>query len=187
MKIHQPYFAVAGILALLTTGVHLIAGQIDLVQPLLNSALKSQAQTEWLGAWHMISGFLAISKDYLLRMAMKARNSADLAVGLLIFFCYAAAGFAFFGAWLWSGNFAPQGIVLLAVAGFFSSLCHHNDNLLSGNLNLSKYDYPGLFFLPWPSTHRAFLLASQRQLNNLIQGQMYHALFLPLYVHNPLI
>ena len=51
----------AGILALLTALVHIIAGQIEPVRPFLKSELPDIPKATLLGCWHMVSVMLVIS------------------------------------------------------------------------------------------------------------------------------
>lgn len=44
------YIRIAGIINLITTFVHLIAGQMDLVGPLLRSNLEVPKKAEWIPA-----------------------------------------------------------------------------------------------------------------------------------------
>jgi hypothetical protein len=78
MKKRNIYWIIAGAINLLTLFVHLIAGQIDLVNPLLNSELQLQVKTEWLGLWHAVSVFLLFHTFILLRFGLNKTKTPPL-------------------------------------------------------------------------------------------------------------
>lgn len=51
----------AGSLALLTSLIHIFAGQIDPVRPFLNSDLPDIPKATLLGCWHMVSTLLVLA------------------------------------------------------------------------------------------------------------------------------
>ena len=61
MKTKNTYLIIAGVLTLFTAFLHLIGGQIDLINPLFKSNLENQIQTELLGVWHMVTIILFAS------------------------------------------------------------------------------------------------------------------------------
>lgn len=63
------YWLVAGIINLITAILHAIGGQIDLVNPMLQSNLENQVKAEWFSAWHMITIILFASSYLVLKNA----------------------------------------------------------------------------------------------------------------------
>ncbi len=51
----------AGGLALFTSLVHIFAGQVDPIRPLLNSEISDIAKATLLGCWHIVSAILVLS------------------------------------------------------------------------------------------------------------------------------
>ncbi|KZN48414.1 hypothetical protein [Pseudoalteromonas luteoviolacea] len=56
----------AGILALLTAMIHIIAGQLDPIRPFLKSKLDKVVKATLLACWHMISLLLLVSAAFLI-------------------------------------------------------------------------------------------------------------------------
>ena len=61
MKNKNTYWIIAGILNLFTSILHLIGGQIDLINPLFKSNLSIQIKSQLLGGWHMVTIILFAS------------------------------------------------------------------------------------------------------------------------------
>ncbi|MGB1041386.1 MAG: hypothetical protein ACPGVD_10975, partial [Flavobacteriales bacterium] len=55
MKNKNKYWISAGIISAITFIIHLTLGQVDLVNPMLESGLTTQVKTEFLAVWHMVS------------------------------------------------------------------------------------------------------------------------------------
>jgi hypothetical protein len=49
------YLLIAGGINLFTAILHTIGGQLDLVNPLMNSNLTDQQKAEWIAAWHLVT------------------------------------------------------------------------------------------------------------------------------------
>ncbi|MEM7035368.1 MAG: hypothetical protein AAF570_00235 [Bacteroidota bacterium] len=120
MKRKNIYLLIAGLVNLFTAFVHLLAGQSDLVSPLLESNLTLQARTEWLGAWHMISIILFASALYLLRAGLVGNRGQQqksehapicIAIGVVYILISLPHAIASLAMW----TFAPQWILLLPI------------------------------------------------------------------------
>ncbi|MEE9437391.1 MAG: hypothetical protein V3V14_00235 [Saprospiraceae bacterium] len=118
MKKRNIYWIIAGLIDLLTTFVHLIAGQIDLVNPLLNSELQLQTKTEWLGVWHAISVFLLFHTIILLRYGFNKTKipPIDLLTYLGWFYLLIAIPFMIVSGI--QSTLAPQFIIFLPIGIF---------------------------------------------------------------------
>jgi len=116
MKNTNKYWLTASVLAFTTAIIHLYQGQLDLINPLLESELSSQIKTELLGVWHMISLLLLATAGVYLFFAIK--NLPSSITLCLLSNLYFAFGLVFIGVSLFTGNFAPQFILLIPI-GFF--------------------------------------------------------------------
>ncbi len=94
----------AGIIAVFTTLVHVIAGQIDPARPLLTSDLEPVAKATLMACWHIVSLALASSSLALVYASVDAENVASTMVWWigLAYAAFAAVfvivGWFFFGA-----------------------------------------------------------------------------------------
>lgn len=116
MKIHF-VLLLAGILNLFTAFLHLIGGQMALVVPMWNTQMTVAEQTQWLGAWHIVTVVLFGTSCIMLKSAFqKDTNEGELAsVG----WGYVWFGVAFIGSSIYMGEMAPQWILLLPI-GFLT-------------------------------------------------------------------
>ena len=55
------YFIAAGLFGLFTTGVHLVAGQVGIVEPMLAATFDPTAKYTMLACWHLVSADLALT------------------------------------------------------------------------------------------------------------------------------
>jgi uncharacterized membrane protein len=108
------FWIIAGIINLFTALLHVIAGQIDLVKPLLESDLSFQLKTEWLGVWHMVTAILFVSSYYLLKNGLKNTEKSSDTIQLIAI-VYIFFSLAFVISSLYNNVFAPQWILLLPI------------------------------------------------------------------------
>jgi hypothetical protein len=109
------YIKIAGIMNLFTAFLHLIGGQIDLVNPLLDSSITTQQKGELTGAWHIVTILLFFTAFIILQSGFKNKdlqNSQQLK-SLAIF--YILSGVPFIAISVWLGIFAPQWILLMPI------------------------------------------------------------------------
>jgi len=100
---------------LFTAFLHLIGGQIDLVNPLLDSSITTQQKGELTGAWHIVTILLFFTAFIILQSGFKNKdlqNSQQLK-SLAIF--YILSGVPFIAISVWLGIFAPQWILLMPI------------------------------------------------------------------------
>lgn len=102
---------VATALSLIIALVHIFAGQFDLVNPLLESAITDQQKTEWLAVWHIITMLLFWMTFQLFQQSKKTLHNLELLKSLLGLNYLIAL--VFIGASLWMKMFAPQWIAFL--------------------------------------------------------------------------
>lgn len=114
MKNRNKPWLIGGAISLFTFFVHLIGGQITLVDPLLNSGLDLQVRTEWLAAWHIVTVFLLFASVVLLRSGLNPQSD-DGKVVEFISWCFVGFGVVFIAASVFQQCFAPQWILLIPI------------------------------------------------------------------------
>jgi len=115
LKNRNIYFLLAGVINGFSALLHLLAGQLDLVDPLLNSNMDQQMKTEWLGVWHMVSIILFLTSYYLVKYGMnppkKSRGEVIQVIGIL----YLLFSVPFILSGIDMKVLAPQWILLLPI------------------------------------------------------------------------
>lgn len=93
----------AGILGLFTSLVHILAGQVDPVRPLLQSDLPDIPKATLLACWHMVSVVLVLTSSALAYagwLNITSLYASVMAISIIfVFFAFVfiAAGWSFFG------------------------------------------------------------------------------------------
>lgn len=80
MKKINFYWLVGGLLNLFTAFLHLIGGQLDLINPLISSSLNDEVKTQLLGVWHMVTIVLFGSAVLIL---LSVFRKTELILGIL--------------------------------------------------------------------------------------------------------
>ncbi len=108
---------IAGLLSLFTAVLHVVAGQISLMNPLSDSNLSSQIKTEMIGAWHMITVMLFGSAIILWKHYTNENPNNYLLLKYLgiVHLLFAVS---FIGSSIWMGVFAPQWVLFLPIGIF---------------------------------------------------------------------
>lgn len=106
---------IAGFINLFTAFVHLVGGQLDLVNPMLDSDLLDQAKTEWLACWHVITVLLFGTSYILLRSAFRPAIDSRKELLKTIGYLYLFISIPFVISSFWMGAFAPQWILLIPI------------------------------------------------------------------------
>jgi len=109
------YWLIAGILTIITFFAHLVGGQMDLVNPMLDSNLSDQAKTEWLGAWHMISFVLLGTAMIYMKKGFNDQGEKDHEIIAFISYLFITFAISFILANVYQFVFSPQAIVLLPI------------------------------------------------------------------------
>lgn len=115
MKKKNTYWIIAGILNFITFFLHLIGGQLDLVNPMLDTTLNVEKSSQLVGAWNMVT-IILIGTSYILLLAgfgKKYTTNTELIrmIGYLnLSFClpFIIAGFYY-------GLLVPQWIFFLPI------------------------------------------------------------------------
>ncbi len=109
------YLKIAGCINLFTAVLHLIAGQVDLVNPLMNSNLALQEKGEITSAWHIVTILLFFTSYIILRHAFSNENGRSIQQLKDLAFLYLLCGLPFIIISLILGIFAPQWILLMPI------------------------------------------------------------------------
>ncbi len=115
MNTKNKYWIIAGILTLFTSFLHLIGGQISLVNPLLESNLVNQTQTELLGVWHMVTIILFASSIIYLKYGFNKKGNSSTELIAFVSYLYIAFSFAFIFSSAFKSALAPQWILLFPI------------------------------------------------------------------------
>ncbi len=115
MSKKNTYWIITGFLALFTSLLHLIGGQLTVVNPMLESNMLAQSRTEMLGAWHIVTVILFLSSYYFLRFGFGKYEYHPKAFIQLLSFSFIAFGLVFIIVSLTEGPFAPQWIILIPI------------------------------------------------------------------------
>lgn len=116
MKSKNIYWLLAGGISAFTFIIHLTLGQIDIVNPMLESELTIQVKTELLSVWHMISVILLATAGLFFYYGIK--NFPSSVMICLLSNLYLVFGLVFIASGLYSWIFVPQWILLLPIGIF---------------------------------------------------------------------
>ncbi len=111
----KTYLKIAGLLNLFTAFLHLFGGQIDLVNPLLDSALEVQKKSEWLGAWHMVTILLFFTSYLIIKTGFSKSNNSDPRLLRTVGIFYILTGIPFIVTSIYFSVFAPQWVLLMPI------------------------------------------------------------------------
>jgi len=109
------YWLIAGVINLFTAILHLIGGQITLVDPMLQSELSVQVKTELVGAWHIVTIVLFFTAFVLLKHGLKPHNEQGKSLIQFIGLNYLLFAGCFMISSVKFTQFAPQWILLLPI------------------------------------------------------------------------
>ncbi len=109
------YIKIAGIVNLITALVHLVAGQMDLVNPLINTSLNVQQRAEWIGVWHIVTILLLFTSYLFLRAGFIEVRNSNLQQLKPIAVLYILIGLPFIVSSVYYSVFAPQWILLMPI------------------------------------------------------------------------
>ncbi len=109
------YIKIAGIVNLFGAILHTIGGQIELVNPLLDSNISMQQKGELTGAWHIVTILLFLTSFLILRMGFKkvANQSKEQLKSIAILYLLSAIPFIITSYWY--GVFALQWVLLMPI------------------------------------------------------------------------
>ncbi|WP_109851063.1 hypothetical protein [Aquimarina sp. AU58] len=109
------YWIIAGVINIFTAILHLIGGQLDLINPLMESSITLQIKTELLGVWHMVTIMLFTSSILYFKHGFNTTKKADIALVSFISYLYIAFSFAFIFSSVYKSILASQWVLLLPI------------------------------------------------------------------------
>jgi hypothetical protein len=118
MKTKNLYWIIAGMINLFTAFLHLIGGQITIVQPMIKSSMPHQASSEMLAAWHLVTVFLFLSSLYFLKFGMGKFSRNPYYLIQMMSYAYLAFGAVFILICFFQTVFAPQWTLLMPIGIF---------------------------------------------------------------------
>lgn len=111
----RTYIKIAGIINLLGAILHTIGGQIELVNPLLDSNISIQQKSELTGAWHIVTILLFLTSYIILRIGFKKDSTREKELLRPIAVLYILSGIPFIVVSFLHGINAFQWILLMPI------------------------------------------------------------------------
>lgn len=108
------YWLIAGIINSFTALLHTIGGQLDLVNPLIESNLTTEQKGQWFGAWHIVTLTLFFTAYILLKNVFKP-DQKESATIKYIGLAYILFSVPFIISSLTNQLLIPQWILLLPI------------------------------------------------------------------------
>lgn len=109
------YLLISGGINLFTAILHTIGGQLDLVNPLMNSNLTDQQKAEWIAVWHLVTIMLFFTSYVIIKNGLSKIENRQPDLLRQIGILYLAFATPFIGSSIFYKLFAPQWIVLLPI------------------------------------------------------------------------
>ncbi|WP_106791613.1 hypothetical protein [Aquimarina sp. Aq78] len=109
------YWIIAGTINIFTAILHLIGGQLDLINPFMESDTDLQIKTELLGVWHMATSILFASSILYFKYGFNTTKKANIELVSFISYLYIAFSFAFIFSSVYKSILAPQWGLLLPI------------------------------------------------------------------------
>jgi hypothetical protein len=118
MKTRNRYWIIAGILNLITFFLHLIGGQIDLVNPMIETSLILEKSSQLIGAWNVVTIILLATSYILLSAGFGKKYSTNTEMIKLIGYLNLSFCFPFIIAGFYYSLLVPQWIFFLPIGIF---------------------------------------------------------------------
>jgi hypothetical protein len=118
MKTKNKYWIIAGILNLITFFLHLIGGQLDLVNPMIETSLILEKSSQLVGAWNMVTIILLATSYILLSAGFGKKYSTNTEMIKLIGYLNLSFCLPFIIAGFYYGLLVPQWIFFLPIGVF---------------------------------------------------------------------
>ena len=83
MNTKNKYWIIAGILNLITFFLHLIGGQLDLVNPMIETSLSIEKSSQLVGAWNMVTIILLATSYILLSAGFGKKHATNIEASIL--------------------------------------------------------------------------------------------------------
>jgi hypothetical protein len=118
MRTKNKYWIIAGILNLITFFLHLIGGQLDLVNPMVESSLIVEKSSQLIGAWNMATIILLVSSYVLLSAGFEKKYTGNTQMIKLIGYLNLSFCLPFIIAGFYYGLLVPQWMFFLPIGVF---------------------------------------------------------------------
>lgn len=118
MTTKNKYWIVAGSLNLLTFFLHLIGGQLDLVDPMLDTTLPIEKASQLIGAWHMVTIILFATSYVLISAGLGKQFSNNTELIKLVAYLNLSFCLPFILTGFYYGILVPQWVFFLPIAVF---------------------------------------------------------------------
>jgi len=115
MKTKNKYWIIAGVLNLLTFFLHLIGGQLDLVNPMIETSLNLEKSSQLVGAWNMVTIVLFVTSYILLSAGLGRKYATNNEMIKLIGYLNLSFCLPFIIAGFYYGLLVPQWIFFLPI------------------------------------------------------------------------
>ncbi|MEM1123534.1 MAG: hypothetical protein AAGJ18_24055 [Bacteroidota bacterium] len=115
MKPKNKFLIIAGLLNLGVFFLHLIGGQIDLVDPMLETALSLEEKSQLIGAWHLVTISLLATSYVLLSAGWGQCYAQNVDLIKLTGFLNLSFCLPFLGTSMYYHLFVPQWILFLPI------------------------------------------------------------------------
>ncbi|WP_242205483.1 hypothetical protein [Aestuariivivens insulae] len=109
------YIKITGIVNLFGPILHTIGGQIELVNPLLDSNISIQQKRELTGAWHIVTILLFLTSYIILRIGFKKDSTQEKELLKPIAILYILSGIPFIITSYIYGVYALQWILIMPI------------------------------------------------------------------------
>ncbi len=118
MKTKNKYLIIAGIFNSITFFLHLIGGQLDLVNPMIETTLSIRKSSQLIGAWNMVTIILLATSYVLLSAGFKKKYATNIELIRLIGYLNLSFCLPFIIASFYYGLLVPQWIFFLPIGVF---------------------------------------------------------------------
>lgn len=115
MNTKNNYLITAGILNLITFFLHLIGGQMDLIDPMLETSLELEKSSQMVGVWHMITIILLATSYVLLMAGFNKKYSENVELIKLTGYLNLSFCLPFLLSGFYYGLLVPQWILFLPI------------------------------------------------------------------------
>lgn len=115
MKKNNIYWVIAGFLNLFTFLLHLVGGQLDLVDPMLDSAMNLEVKSQLVGAWNMVTIILLVTSIVLLLAGFRKKYNENIELITLVGYLNLSFCLPFLVAGFYYGLLVPQWIFFLPI------------------------------------------------------------------------
>ena len=115
MNTKNRYLIIAGVLNLMTFFLHLIGGQVDLVNPMIETSLVIEKSSQLVGAWNMVTIILLVTSYILLSAGFGKKYSTNTELINLIGYLNLSFCLPFILTGFYYGLLVPQWIFFLPI------------------------------------------------------------------------